>query len=92
MTGQITITIGGLTGPSGARSSFGMHVARVFAAHGPVIGGLFVGEEWVSFGPLQPTGNEYILKTNQEIRQQVIQHRSRIRTKVMTAPLVSHFL
>lgn len=34
----------------------------------------------------------YIGKTNQEIRQQVSQHRSRIRTPVLMAPLVGHYL
>ncbi|XP_078520512.1 uncharacterized protein LOC144785528 [Lissotriton helveticus] len=39
-----------------------------------------------------PCKKLYIGKTTQEVRQRIIQHRSRINNKNMTAPLVSHFL
>lgn len=39
-----------------------------------------------------PCQKIYIGKTNQEVKQRIVQHRSRIKTKVVTALMVSHFV
>lgn len=39
-----------------------------------------------------PCNKIYIGKTNQQVNQRITQHRSRIKNKVLTAPMVEHFV